>query len=38
MRRIAKQQEGDGAEIDLTPMLDVVFHPIQLAPYKHIVE
>ena len=25
MRRIAKQQEGDGAEIDLTPMLDVVF-------------
>ena len=25
MRRIAKQQEDDGAEIDLTPMLDVVF-------------
>ncbi len=25
MRRIAKQQENDGAEIDLTPMLDVVF-------------
>ena len=25
MRKIAKQQEKDGAEIDLTPMLDVVF-------------
>ena len=25
MRKIAKQQEQDGAEIDLTPMLDVVF-------------
>jgi len=25
MRRIAKQQEEGGAEIDLTPMLDVVF-------------
>jgi len=25
MRKIAKQQEPDGAEIDLTPMLDVVF-------------
>ena len=25
MRRIAKQQEEDRAEIDLTPMLDVVF-------------
>ena len=25
MRRITKQQEDDGAEIDLTPMLDVVF-------------
>ena len=25
MRRIAKQQEDDGAEIDLPPMLDVVF-------------
>lgn len=25
MRKIAKQQEEDGAEIDLTPMLDVVF-------------
>ena len=25
MRRIAKLQEDDGAEIDLTPMLDVVF-------------
>ncbi|MEC8002486.1 MAG: biopolymer transporter ExbD [Pseudomonadota bacterium] len=25
MRKIAKQQQQDGAEIDLTPMLDVVF-------------
>jgi biopolymer transport protein ExbD len=25
MRRIAKQKEDEGAEIDLTPMLDVVF-------------
>ena len=25
MRKIAKEQEQDGAEIDLTPMLDVVF-------------
>ena len=25
MRKIAKQQEDEGAEIDLTPMLDVVF-------------
>ena len=25
MRKIAKQQDQDGAEIDLTPMLDVVF-------------
>ena len=25
MRKIAKQKEQDGAEIDLTPMLDVVF-------------
>ena len=25
MRRLAKQQEDNGAEIDLTPMLDVVF-------------
>ena len=25
MRKIAKQREQDGAEIDLTPMLDVVF-------------
>ncbi len=25
MRKIAKDQEQDGAEIDLTPMLDVVF-------------
>jgi len=25
MRKIAKQQEPDSAEIDLTPMLDVVF-------------
>ncbi|HBX72435.1 MAG TPA: biopolymer transporter ExbD, partial [Halieaceae bacterium] len=25
MRRLAKQQEDEGAEIDLTPMLDVVF-------------
>ena len=25
MRKIAKQQEEEGAEIDLTPMLDVVF-------------
>jgi len=25
MRKIAKQQDRDGAEIDLTPMLDVVF-------------
>jgi biopolymer transport protein ExbD len=25
MRRLAKKQEEDGAEIDLTPMLDVVF-------------
>lgn len=25
MRRLAKQNEEDGAEIDLTPMLDVVF-------------
>ncbi len=25
MRKLAKQQEEDGAEIDLTPMLDVVF-------------
>lgn len=25
MRKFAKQQEDDGAEIDLTPMLDVVF-------------
>ena len=25
MRRIAKDKEQDGAEIDLTPMLDVVF-------------
>jgi biopolymer transport protein ExbD len=25
MRRLAKQQEEEGAEIDLTPMLDVVF-------------
>ena len=25
MRKIAKKQEQDGAEIDLTPMLDVVF-------------
>ena len=25
MRKIARRQEGDGAEIDLTPMLDVVF-------------
>lgn len=25
MRKIAKQQEEGGAEIDLTPMLDVVF-------------
>ena len=25
MRKIAKKQERDGAEIDLTPMLDVVF-------------
>ena len=25
MRKIAKQRDQDGAEIDLTPMLDVVF-------------
>ena len=25
MRKIARRQEDDGAEIDLTPMLDVVF-------------
>ncbi len=25
MRRLSKQQEDEGAEIDLTPMLDVVF-------------
>jgi len=25
MRKLARQQEDDGAEIDLTPMLDVVF-------------
>ena len=25
MRKLAKQKEEDGAEIDLTPMLDVVF-------------
>ena len=25
MRKIAKEQDRDGAEIDLTPMLDVVF-------------
>ena len=25
MRKIAKQQDQDGADIDLTPMLDVVF-------------
>jgi biopolymer transport protein ExbD len=25
MRKLAKQQEEEGAEIDLTPMLDVVF-------------
>ena len=25
MRKIAKQREEEGAEIDLTPMLDVVF-------------
>ena len=25
MRKLAKQQDQDGAEIDLTPMLDVVF-------------
>ena len=25
MRKIAKDKEQDGAEIDLTPMLDVVF-------------
>ena len=25
MRKIAKEQDQDGAEIDLTPMLDVVF-------------
>ena len=25
MRKIAKQQDQGGAEIDLTPMLDVVF-------------
>jgi biopolymer transport protein ExbD len=25
MRRIVRQKEADGAEIDLTPMLDVVF-------------
>lgn len=25
MRKIARQQDQDGAEIDLTPMLDVVF-------------
>ena len=25
MRRLANQKEEDGAEIDLTPMLDVVF-------------
>lgn len=25
MRKIARQQEDEGAEIDLTPMLDVVF-------------
>jgi len=25
MRRLARKQEDDGAEIDLTPMLDVVF-------------
>ena len=25
MRKLARQQENDGAEIDLTPMLDVVF-------------
>jgi len=25
MRKLARQQEGVGAEIDLTPMLDVVF-------------
>ena len=25
MRKIAKQQDQDGAEIDLTPLLDVVF-------------